>query len=1299
VTPWTLVKRGLRHYWRTHLGVVLGAAVSTAILVGALVVGDSVRYSLRSFALARLGAVRLALAPRSRFFRAELADDLEAALNAETAPVLHLRGTVKGKSARANGVQVLGVDERFWALGGIKDPFAEQPEDGVVLNDRLARQLGVQAGDEVLLRVEKPSVLSRDAPLSTAEDASLPRRLTVAAVTSDASFGRYSLRADQIAPYNAFLPLSWLQERVGYARRANVILVGQTDLTAEQADAALPKHSRLADAGLELRDLPEQGVLELRTERVFLDPPVAAAVQRALPEGLGVLTYLVNELRVGERAAPYSMVAAIQRPAQGEDAPAPAGLIPQDMADDEILINAWLAKDLRAKAGDALELTYFVVGPMRKLEERNSRFRIRGVLPLEGAAADRELMPAFPGLANVDNCRDWPSDVGIDTRKIRPEDEAYWDQHRGTPKAFITLSAGQRLWDNRFGNLTAIRYRLSEGATRKAAEVIRRELDPASIGLFFQPVRQQALAASGQALDFGRLFLGLSFFLIVAAVLLMALLFVFGVEQRAEEVGTLLSLGFPPRRVRRLLLLEGGLLAALGGLIGTCVGTWYTRGVLYGLATVWRGAVARSVLRYHAEATTLAMGAAASIGVAVLAMWLTLRKQVKRPPRELLMGAEGTEIQAPMRGRRLAIWLATGAFAAALAVVAMMGPRRDQTAAAGFFGAGALLLVSGLAVSYRLLSGGRDILSAPRRSAFARVVGGAMVLSACICFVAIYWKSKTPTFASLWAGGGLLASGLALSSGGMLGRRDVVPVRRRAAFARVLGCTMVLIASFYIVATAKGASALGWYGARALLLVGCLALSYGVLWGWRGVVPVPRRRRFAGVLGCAMVLMASLRIVSAAERVRFSLLAPDPAGACLIMGFGMALVLVIVLAVRFGLLQPTSGEIAARMGWRGAGRRRGRSLAVVGLLACASFLVIAVAANRKDPHADAERRSSGTGGFALFGQSALPVFEDLNTEAGRETYALEASDLEGVKVVALRVQEGDDASCLNLNRAQVPRLLGVRPEELASRNAFTFVSTLEGAAGEAPWLLLKRPHAEGVVPAIGDDATVTWGLGKSVGDTLPYTDERGRGFKIRLVGVIASSILQGGLLIAEDDFIARFPSEAGYRAFLIDAPFGRAGEVAGKLTRALEDVGLELTPTAQRLAEFNTVENTYLSIFQALGGLGLLLGSIGLGVVVLRNVLERRGELAILRAVGFRKRSLQWLVLSEHWGLLLLGLACGVVAALIAVLPAMRSPGAGVPYVSLSLTLCAVVASGLLWTWLAGVLALRGRLLSALRNE
>src|SRR5262249_59599333 len=104
----------------------------------------------------------------------------------------------------------------------------------------------------------------------------------------------------------------------------------------------------------------------------------------------------------------------------------------------------------------------------------------------------------------------------------------------------------------------------------------------------------------------------------------------------------------------------------------------------------------------------------------------------------------------------------------------------------------------------------------------------------------------------------------------------------------------------------------------------------------------------------------------------------------------------------------------------------------------------------------------------------------------------------------------------------------------------------------------------------------------------------------------------------------------GYNFFLIAPPKGSEDDVKRALERALGDRGFEVTRTDERLAAYLAVENTYLTTFQALGGLGLLLGSLGLAVVLLRAVWERRAELALLRALGYTRRTLGWLVLAEN---------------------------------------------------------------------
>ena len=1094
----TLIGRSLRFYRRTHLGVVGAAAVAAAVLIGALLVGDSVTGTLHNVARTRLGKVNLAMPTGDRFFRAALAGELSEETKSPVAPLLQLTGlAIRGDDStrRAGNVNVLGADERFWKLAPGDPPSADPPAIAagqVALNGPLADHLGVKPGQQVLLRIDKPSALPRDAPLVRTSDASISLRLEVAAIMDDARFGRFSLRAEQTAPFNAFVPLEWLQQQLDLPGKANLLLVGGAATTAKDANASVARRWQLADAGLELRALPRLKVVELRSSRVFIEPAVARAARQAAPGAKGILAYFVNELRVGNRTTPYSMVAACR----------PDGLQADTLGDKEIWISRWLADDLSAEKGQSLKMRYYVLKPMRGPVERPAPepFKIAGILEADDRRLDPELMPNFPGLADAENCRDWDPGVEIDLKKIRPKDEAYWKKYRGKPKAMIGLRAGRKLWGNRFGDLTALRWASDRVAMKTVETGILKNLSPAAVGLMFQDVVGRARAAADDALDFGQLFLGLSMFLIAAGLILMALVFALGMQQRAQETGLLLAVGFAPRRVRGLVLGEGAVLAALGVAIGLPFGVLYTHVILRGLATIWSGAVASSAIRFHANWSTLAIGAGASLAAAIAAIWTVLRVQLRRRPHELLRGIVPAESAAPARG--------------------------------------------------------------PRRSA------------------------AVPTAAA---------------------------------------CAIAAIAAMLTI----GSEVPAFFTAGALLLVAFAALG---LWVIRGL----GSRRFSSRPGVGLV------------------------------------------------------------GLRAASRRPGRSLAVSAILACGVFMLVAVESYRIDPLSGAEERSSGTGGFALHAVSSLPVFGDLNAPAGREPFALEDEPWQGVSVLQMRIREGDDASCLNLNRAQSPRLLGAEAKALAGR--FTFIETID-TGGRDPWELLDRDMGPDVIPAIGDEATVRWGLDKSVGEALPFVDERGGAFQIKIVGKIRNSIFQGGLVISERRFIRRFPDVAGYRAFLIDAPPDRAGPLKKTLTDSMSDVGMAVTAAPDRLAAFNMVESAYLSIFQALGSLGLVLGTLGVALVVWRNVMERRGELAVLWAVGFARGSIRRMLTAEHAVLLALGVAGGLASAAVAVLPAIRSAGAEIPWVPLASALAGVLACGLVCVYGAAAVALRGQMLGALRNE
>ena len=376
---------------------------------------------------------------------------------------------------------------------------------------------------------------------------------------------------------------------------------------------------------------------------------------------------------------------------------------------------------------------------------------------------------------------------------------------------------------------------------------------------------------------------------------------------------------------------------------------------------------------------------------------------------------------------------------------------------------------------------------------------------------------------------------------------------------------------------------------------------------------------------------------------------------------------------------------------RNAGRRVGRSMVTVGVMAAGSFLVVSTGAFRKGLPTSVHEVTSGTGGFSYLGESALPVYDDLNGIAGQDEdpYDLNVTLMSMSKVVPLRVRPGDDASCLNLNKAIRPTLYGVNSDEIKGRFSFA----------DGDWSVLDQDAKEGVIPAVVDQNTMMWALKMKTGDRIEFFDGEGRSFFVELVGVVKGSMLQGALYISEKNFLRKFPKQGGYRAFLLQENQDIEGEVAAHLENRLQNYGMEFVSSGERLASLQKVENTYLSIFQGLGGLGLLLGTAGLGVVIARNLVERGREFALMEAVGYRLSLLRKLAFREHLVLGLWGLGVGAISAVAGIAPALfgdlgELPGMGFLWFFLALLLLC-----LFWTWLAVRVSLPTSRIEQLRDE
>ncbi len=1084
-----LVVASIRHYRRAWLGVLAGSALTCMIITGALLVGDSARFTLLNIALDRIGKAEFAMAPRDGFFSADLDARIGAQSSIHATSLLKLRGIAiadeSAERSQLNNIQVLGVREDFWDF---TDDFNLEP-DKIGVNRRFADDLGVAVGDEIALRIEVPSRFARDAPLSSRGEELTRRRLfIVGAIVPDEHLGRFSLETNQRTPHSVFIDLARLQDVVGLQGLANLVIAkAGSDGALDVADleGRLREVALAEDFGIEVREYPQFGVAQIESASVYL-PPVAAKASA----GSRISTYMVNTISAGDRSTPYSFVNAVEPSADRDISP-----VPPEMGDDQILINRWLSDTLALEIGGIVTIEYYSVLPNNELRVDTTDFEVFGIVEMDQISAERELVPDFPGLTDVDSCANWSIGLPLEEELLEDrENEEYWDEYRATPKAFITFDQGRRLWGNRFGDTTALRIAFEDSDSARVA--LDSAISPADLGYFFIPIREQALQAVDGAVDLGQLFLGMSFFLVLSSLLIIAFLFSLALRQRISQCGIMLASGFTRADVTKLMMTEAAVIALVGAAAGCLAGFAYTRALIHGLSRGWSGAVAGAAIDFHYNLASPLYALIATVACAMVVMFITARRLMSIPPNSQLRGDVSPLRTAGPRGRKIGLFVMWLALALAAAIVAHSLVSQDVLAAANSF-----------------------------------FLAGFLFLLAALLFV-----------------------------------RDRLNRRPRA------------------------------------------------------------KSRFT----TAKLTLNNLK------------------------------------------------------------RRGNHSLGVIALLACGSFLVFAVAAMRENLELRAGERSSGTGGFDLFATATVPLLDNPGRADTQRELRIEDAGLQ--RVVAIRVRDGDDSSCLNLNQAMSPTLLGLDPQEMDELGAFV------PSDSASVWELLDLELPDGAIPAIaGDSDTLAWGLnmraGIEDGGTIEYTDTFGRPIQVRIVASLPLRLtaLHGNLIVSKKNFNRIFPSENGYRMFLIDLTEDTDHEVAQALLASrLDRLGFESVPTIERLRVFYQIESAYLSIFLILGGFGMALAAAGMGTIVWRNIAERRREIEILSAVGFDRAGIRLIMTAEYILLLLIGLACGTLCALVAVAPNFIIPGSSVPWGQIAGVMAAIALSGTVFIAASVLLATRG---------
>ncbi|MGJ5819205.1 FtsX-like permease family protein [Paludibaculum fermentans] len=1076
--------RSLVFYRRSHLAATLGAAAATAVITGALLTGHSVRHSLGSLVTQRLGGTEHTLTSRG-YFRHEVAGLFRPEWRSCGLVAAEGRAS-QGLSGRGAGVVVYGVDDSFYQFHG---QAGHAPTGGeAYLSKALAAELGARAGSAVSVLVERPVTIPREAPQGTKDGTAAVLQVRVAHGVQPESLGDFSLQAEQGEVRAVFVPLGWLQYELGVPNEVNVVLLsgprGGTELAAR-----LKSKFQMEDVGLRLRHRASTDEMVLEHESTILDDRMAdKAIETAKELGVLARPSLVSWVRtigVGGHSIPYSAVAALDDASMAEihdDKPLPKTKKPP------ILINDWAAADLGVKLGDKVTLEFAAGESNWAPQQTKAEFELAGVVPIAGLAADRDFMPPVPGFTDQPQMVKWAAPFAMDRRRIRPRDQMYWDLYRTTPKAWIPLEAGRKLWGTRFGSYTSVRFMQDEPQLRN---LLRSEIDPLA-GLFtIRAVRRQSLEAAAGSTDFGEYFAYFSCFLVFAAILLMVLILRLGVEKRDRETGLLLALGFPADSLLRLFEVEGLVVVVAGVAVGLLLAPLYAAFILTGLKNWWNGATGTQLLHLSVHGRLMAEGAVAGAAAAALGVWMSMRNWEGLAPKAFHI--EETADDSAPAWLKLAGW---GTLAAALALVGL-SVLRTIGARTGCFAAGACLLAS--------------------------------------LTIWMDWLLRRP---------------------------------------------------------------------------------------YPSLVAIPGKRAL----------------------------------------FRLAL---------------------RNLSWR-----RRRTVLSLALIAPCAFLLVAMESFRQ------KETLEGTGGYALYAESQAPLVYDGGTRQGLEQLGLQAAG--SLQWARFRLRPGDDVSDLNLYIPKDPRILGV-PQGFLRSNGFQFTaSTGESAETQAnPWLLLESQMNGGTIPAIVDQNSLAYVLHKKVGDEVEVAREGAAPLRLRLVAALRGSVFQSELLISEKNFVRLFPHVTGWRVFLLKGPL----EAARPLEQALSAYGFAVQPARARLAAYHRVENTYLSAFQVLGVLGLLLGTAGLGVVMIRNVWERRREFAMLRAAGYEPRQLSRMILMETGAVLAAGLLAGFLSALVAVGPALAGEGSGWPVMAMFGALLVIFAVGLGAAWVTARAAVRMPMVGSLRAE
>ena len=417
----TLIKKNVRYYTSYYKLIAIAVLITVAVIIGSLIVGDSVRNTLVKRVTERLGETETIIFSRNSFMEENL---LKTSLFEGCAKGFLLTDGYISHAGKLIPVFVWGTNDLSITKGSAK------------INSALSKELDQNISD-IVLRLPA-SGLVPSGSLFVTENYTTSMRLAYDGIVEVNDGGNLSMKNEQAIPLNIFVNRDELGEILKTEKKINLILsnkkITETDLNEVW---------NYTTSGLSVNI--QDGFYEIISDRLFIQDEISETIIRDNDNSNRLFSYLVNSIELGEKSIPYSFATALDH------------FQDEVLGKEDIILSDYTANRLHARLGDTVSISYFISHDLKTLTTKTAKFRVKRIVPQSNLFSDKTLSAHFPGLSDMNRCTDWDSDLPIDMSRITDEDERYWDVYRSTPKAIIGYDAIVDDWGNAFGNTNAIR--------------------------------------------------------------------------------------------------------------------------------------------------------------------------------------------------------------------------------------------------------------------------------------------------------------------------------------------------------------------------------------------------------------------------------------------------------------------------------------------------------------------------------------------------------------------------------------------------------------------------------------------------------------------------------------------------------------------------------------------------------------------------------------------------------------------------------------------------------------------------